>query len=210
MNYRLDSIKKKLKDIANSPTGAAISEKIVKASADIAGKAMEFREGISEEIRLHEQKEKEKKDEKLRIQKRKIEEDIRRQELKRQKRRIIVRRFKIFSSVSLAIVALLFGIVIYFAPPAQEISAQSPATTSIPAVAPLDGSRFDASLENSSTRAASSERVNQGPSDCIANGINYYREIGSFPTLSTGEDAQSKVISMCQRSNNVAFQRRSN
>lgn len=35
---------------------------------------------------------------------------------------------------------------------------------------------------------------------CIERGIAYYKEIGSFPTLSTGEDAAKKVRERCARS----------
>jgi hypothetical protein len=42
---------------------------------------------------------------------------------------------------------------------------------------------------------------------CNARGIAYYREIGSFPRLSTGEDAERKVRDMCSRSNGLAFGR---
>ncbi len=37
-------------------------------------------------------------------------------------------------------------------------------------------------------------------SECVEMGIEYYKEIGSFPRLSTGEDAVEKVIDMCTRS----------
>ena len=42
-------------------------------------------------------------------------------------------------------------------------------------------------------------------SSCIAKGIAYYKEIGSYPKLSTGEDARRKVEGMCRRSNGMAF-----
>ena len=37
-------------------------------------------------------------------------------------------------------------------------------------------------------------------SECVELGMQYYKDIGSFPTLSTGEDALEKVIGMCTRS----------
>jgi hypothetical protein len=35
---------------------------------------------------------------------------------------------------------------------------------------------------------------------CIKRGIAYYNEIGSYRTLSSGEDAEKKVTERCQRS----------
>lgn len=35
-------------------------------------------------------------------------------------------------------------------------------------------------------------------SDCYARGVAYYKEIGSFPNLSTGEDAISVINKKCQ------------
>jgi hypothetical protein len=43
-------------------------------------------------------------------------------------------------------------------------------------------------------------------SSCYASGIAYYTAIGSFPTLSTGESAMSKVSGMCARSGGIAFE----
>lgn len=42
-------------------------------------------------------------------------------------------------------------------------------------------------------------------SSCYARGIAYYTAIGSFPTLSNGEDALSKIGGMCARSGGIAF-----
>lgn len=36
--------------------------------------------------------------------------------------------------------------------------------------------------------------------ECVEMGIQYYKDIDAFPTLSTGEDAIEKVIDMCSRS----------
>lgn len=44
-------------------------------------------------------------------------------------------------------------------------------------------------------------------SSCVQRGIAYYKEIGSFPQLSTGEDADKKVEGMCTRSQGLAFGR---
>lgn len=44
-------------------------------------------------------------------------------------------------------------------------------------------------------------------SACISKGIAYYKEIGSYPLLSTGEDARKKIEGMCRRSNGMAFGR---
>ncbi len=35
--------------------------------------------------------------------------------------------------------------------------------------------------------------------DCVCRGIKYYKDIGSFPKLSTGEDAVFKVKVRCNR-----------
>jgi hypothetical protein len=42
-------------------------------------------------------------------------------------------------------------------------------------------------------------------SSCYTRGIAYYTAIGSFPTLSTGEDALSKIEGNCARSGGFAF-----
>jgi len=34
---------------------------------------------------------------------------------------------------------------------------------------------------------------------CISRGIAYYKDIGSYPTLSNGEDAATKVKTRCNR-----------
>ena len=34
---------------------------------------------------------------------------------------------------------------------------------------------------------------------CVRKGIEYYKEIGAYPTLSTGESARAKVEGMCGR-----------
>ena len=36
--------------------------------------------------------------------------------------------------------------------------------------------------------------------ECVELGVKYYKEIGSYPKLSTGEDALQKVQAMCKRS----------
>jgi hypothetical protein len=36
--------------------------------------------------------------------------------------------------------------------------------------------------------------------ECVEMGIQYYKDIGSYPKLSTGEDALEKVMSMCTNS----------
>ncbi len=42
-------------------------------------------------------------------------------------------------------------------------------------------------------------------SDCLSKGITYYKELGSYPYLSTGEDASKKVEGMCNRTGGMAF-----
>lgn len=37
-------------------------------------------------------------------------------------------------------------------------------------------------------------------SECVEMGIQYYKEIGSYPKLSTGEDALEKVLAICKNS----------
>lgn len=39
---------------------------------------------------------------------------------------------------------------------------------------------------------------------CFERGVAYYKEIGSYPTLSTGEDAKERIRGMCSRSK-IAF-----
>jgi hypothetical protein len=51
----------------------------------------------------------------------------------------------------------------------------------------------------------SSQDTKPVPTDCVTKGIAYYMEIGSYPKLSTGEDARTKVVGMCVRSGGVAF-----
>ncbi|WP_321277148.1 hypothetical protein [Thiomicrorhabdus indica] len=53
------------------------------------------------------------------------------------------------------------------------------------------------------TEPSSNSRSAQ--SDCYSRGVAYYKEIGSFPTLSNGVDVKTKVIGMCERSNGAAF-----
>lgn len=50
-----------------------------------------------------------------------------------------------------------------------------------------------------------SEATEQSDSACVRRGIQYYKDIGSYPQLSTGEDVKSKVRGMCHRSKNQAF-----
>lgn len=40
---------------------------------------------------------------------------------------------------------------------------------------------------------------------CVDRGVYYYKEIGSFPRLSDGRDAEQVAKERCERSNNVAF-----
>lgn len=40
--------------------------------------------------------------------------------------------------------------------------------------------------------------------ECVRKGLSYYRSIGAYPKLSTGEDAYLKVKELCSRSS-VAF-----
>lgn len=42
---------------------------------------------------------------------------------------------------------------------------------------------------------------------CQLKGVAYYKDIGSYPYLSTGEDAKKKVEGMCRRSGGMAFTR---
>jgi hypothetical protein len=42
---------------------------------------------------------------------------------------------------------------------------------------------------------------------CQLMGVAYYKDIGSYPYLSTGEDADKKVEGMCRRSGGMAFTR---
>jgi hypothetical protein len=46
--------------------------------------------------------------------------------------------------------------------------------------------------------------ANPTHSECVELGIEYYKEIGSFPKLSNGKDTLEKIIAMCSRSR-VAF-----
>ena len=56
---------------------------------------------------------------------------------------------------------------------------------------------------NGPTPASSQGAASSG--GCVSKGISYYKEIGSYPALSTGENAESKVQGMCDRSNGAAF-----
>jgi hypothetical protein len=47
---------------------------------------------------------------------------------------------------------------------------------------------------------------NAAGTSCFDRGVAYYREIGSYPTLSNGENADRKIAGMCERSN-MAFGR---
>lgn len=42
---------------------------------------------------------------------------------------------------------------------------------------------------------------------CVERGVAYYKEIGSYPRLSTGEDAERKVRDACSSTNGLAFSR---
>lgn len=42
-------------------------------------------------------------------------------------------------------------------------------------------------------------------SECYRKGIAYYKDLGSYPRFSTGEDTESEVRLRCQRSNGMAF-----
>jgi hypothetical protein len=50
-------------------------------------------------------------------------------------------------------------------------------------------------------------KTESGPANsvCFVMGVAYYTAIGSYPKLSTGEDADSKIEGMCGRSNGMAF-----
>jgi len=70
------------------------------------------------------------------------------------------------------------------------------------------------STESSNTNTPPSAQISSPEStvlpslkSCLANGIAYYKEIGSYPMLSTGEDARKKVEGMCRRSNGGAFRK---
>jgi len=49
-----------------------------------------------------------------------------------------------------------------------------------------------------------SDRTSQKYGVCVDKGIEYYKAIGSYPYLSTGEDAHNKVLNMCSNSS-MAF-----
>ena len=60
-------------------------------------------------------------------------------------------------------------------------------------------------LPESGIDAAPSESDSPGPSEpgystCVQRGTKYYKEIGSYPVLSSGEDAEVKVRQMCSNS----------
>ena len=193
-----DAIKRKIEGFISSSAVDAASEHLKKVAANIVKKAADIKQDLDNETRLRERREIEKKQEK-----------IRRAEIKRQKRQAALRTFMRFLYFSAGTIVALIGIAIYLAPAVEPTAASesgsSTSVTSASAPAPLVGSRLDANLSSNSNKPASPSRVGQNLSDCVDKGLNYYRNIGSFPTLSNGEDASSKVVSMCRRSNGMAF-----
>lgn len=49
--------------------------------------------------------------------------------------------------------------------------------------------------------ASSSSNTKSSFSQCIDRGEEYFKNIGSFPMLSTGEDARATAVKRCNRSN---------
>jgi hypothetical protein len=54
--------------------------------------------------------------------------------------------------------------------------------------------------ENSQSTATSSIDLEPDYGTCVQRGIRYYKEIGSYPVLSSGADAESQVREMCSNS----------
>jgi len=48
-------------------------------------------------------------------------------------------------------------------------------------------------------------KVKPYDTSCVTKGMEYYKSIGSYPRLSTGEDAYGKIMKMCDRSGGSAF-----
>ena len=69
----------------------------------------------------------------------------------------------------------------------------------------LGSSRTPSSSASNSPVENSPARATPTHSTCVQNGIAYYKEIRSYPRLSTGEDAENKVEGMCRRSQGLAF-----
>jgi hypothetical protein len=56
------------------------------------------------------------------------------------------------------------------------------------------------SATDTSERTPQPEPLPAGGSGCVSKGIAYYKEIGSYPTLSDGRDAQTVVLEKCANS----------
>jgi hypothetical protein len=68
-------------------------------------------------------------------------------------------------------------------------------------------SNFGSKSVQAPVKQSNTKPVPDSYSGCVRNGIAYYKEIGSYPTLSNGEDANRKVKGMCSRSGGMAFSR---
>ncbi len=73
-------------------------------------------------------------------------------------------------------------------------------------ISPMQGS------SNTPSNSVSNSPVVNSPASatpahsiCVQRGIAYYKELGSYPHLSTGENAENKVEGSCRRSQGLAF-----
>jgi len=93
---------------------------------------------------------------------------------------------------------IFFLVVMYFGVKAISPVFEKAATTSVSSTA--------SETRESSPLGGSSENTIPSYSACVSKGVSYYKEMGSYPTLSTGEDALTKVRDNCGRSS-LAFGR---
>lgn len=163
---------------------------IDKLRGSVTGKAKEISEKVAESYREHIGEELGRKQEELRILEVQIklrEENIAEREAKLSKYYLIPRFYINIPIGLIALTAMYFG-----------YKALTPGINTRPPQAGI--SPADA------TSNAPSTELMPSYSACVSKGVAYYQEIGSYPYLSTGEDARKKVEGNCNRSR-MAFGR---
>ena len=106
----------------------------------------------------------------------------------------LIRRLYIKVPIGLAIIVVALFAYNLFRPDTDDFSSRI-------------GSTSKSKTVNQTPTDASSSVRDTSYSDCVEKGIMYYKEIGSYPLLSTGEDAKNKVVGMCSRSGGKAFKK---
>jgi hypothetical protein len=162
-----------------------IGDKLIGAVGD---KSREISEKLSQKYRDHVGEELSKKQTQLDAMKENLaerEKAIAEREVNIRKFYLIPKRYIDIPIAGVFLVALYFGFQ-FFSPLAGSSTNSSSSVSNSP-------------VDNSPARATPTH------STCVQKGIAYYKEIGSYPSLSTGEDAENKVEGMCRRSQGLAF-----